>query len=76
MTEVILVEFARRARQARLAKRLTQEQVAEASGLHLTYIAGLESGRRNPTLLSIVALAAGLGVEPNSLLEGIKAVPK
>lgn len=71
-----MVAFASRVKAERHARNLTQEQVADRSGLHLTYIAGIESGRRNPTLLSIIAVAAGLGVLPNELLEGLEATPK
>ena len=76
MPEVHLLAFAARVRAERHDRKLTQEQVADRSGLHLTYIAGIESGRRNPTLLSIIAIAAGLGVTPKDLLEGLEAHPK
>ncbi|MDQ2986906.1 MAG: helix-turn-helix domain-containing protein [Armatimonadota bacterium] len=47
---------------------LTQEQLADKTGLHVTYIAGIETGRRNPSLRSILALADGLGVAASELL--------
>lgn len=46
----------------RREKGLTQEEVAARSGLSQQYISGLESGRRNPTLISIYDLAQALGV--------------
>ena len=47
----------RRYRQARTA---SQEELAERSGLHWTYISELERGLKSPTLATIVALAGAL----------------
>jgi transcriptional regulator with XRE-family HTH domain len=46
----------------RREKHLTQEEVAARSGLSQQYLSGLESGRRNPTLITIHELAQALGV--------------
>jgi transcriptional regulator with XRE-family HTH domain len=43
---------------------MTQDEVAEKSGLHVTHISDLEHGRGNPTLRTIERLAHGLGVLP------------
>jgi len=40
----------------------SQEELAFESGLHRTYISGIERGARNPTLLVIDQLAAALKV--------------
>ena len=50
----------RNVRQLRQAKGLTQEQLAFEAGLDLTYVGGIERGRRNPSLLVMVRLAAAL----------------
>ena len=55
----------------RLAKRLTQEQFSEISGFSQQYISGLESGRRNPTVVTIYELANALGVSHLELLKPI-----
>lgn len=49
---------------ARLRKEagLTQEQLAERCGLSQQYLSGLESGRRNPTVVTLYEIAAALGV--------------
>ncbi len=47
----------------------SQEELAFESGLHRTYISGIERGARNPTLLVIDQVAAALGVTPARLLE-------
>ncbi len=51
----------RNARRIRLARGLTQEQLAERSGFTQYYISSLELGRRNPTIVSLYELAQALG---------------
>ena len=49
---------------ARLRKEagLTQDQLAERCGLSQQYLSKLESGRRNPTVVTLYEIAQGLGV--------------
>lgn len=47
----------------------TQEHVALEAGIDLTYMGGIERGRRNPSLMVIVRIAAVLDVSPGALLE-------
>ncbi len=47
----------------------SQEELAFESGLHRTYISGIERGARNPTILVIDQLASALDVTPARLLE-------
>ncbi len=51
----------------------SQEALAFESGLHRTYISGIERGARNPTILIIDQLAKALGVSPATLLGEAKA---
>ena len=46
----------------RRAKGFTQESFAEASGFTQQYVSGLETGRRNPTVVTLFELASTLGV--------------
>jgi transcriptional regulator with XRE-family HTH domain len=46
----------------RRAKGFTQESFAAASGFTQQYISGLETGRRNPTVVTLFELASALGV--------------
>lgn len=55
--------FGKRIRQLRQQKGWTQEQLAERTGRHWTYIGGIERGERNVTLAVISDLAHALGVE-------------
>lgn len=64
MRELVGRNFARLRRQ----KGLTQEQVAERSGLSQQYLSGLENGRRNPTVITLHDLAEALGVNPVDLI--------
>lgn len=58
----------RRVRQFRLAKNLTQERFAEACGFSQAYLSGLESGRRNPTIVTLFEIAQALEVAPHTLI--------
>lgn len=53
----------------RLEKKLTQEQFSDISGFSQQYISGLESGRRNPTVVTLYEIAKALGVSHLDLLE-------
>lgn len=56
-------------RKLRLERGMTQEQFAQVSGLTQQYISGLESGKRNPTVVTLYELAQALSVEPTDLLK-------
>ncbi|WP_316213772.1 MULTISPECIES: helix-turn-helix transcriptional regulator [unclassified Bradyrhizobium] len=53
----------------RLEKKLTQEQFSDMSGFSQQYLSGLESGRRNPTVVTLYEIAKALGVSHLDLLE-------
>jgi transcriptional regulator with XRE-family HTH domain len=55
-------------RRIRLKKGLTQEQFADVSGFSQQYLSGLESGHRNPTVVTVYELAVALGVSHIDLL--------
>lgn len=52
----------------RREKGWSQEQLAFESGLHRTYVSGLERAVRNPTILVLERLAKPLGVPAAALL--------
>jgi transcriptional regulator with XRE-family HTH domain len=56
---VVLGGNVRRIRQQR---RLTQEQLAFEAEIDLTYVGGIERGRRNPSLMVMVRIADALRV--------------
>lgn len=53
-------ELAKALIEARLAKKITQEELAQKSGVKQAYIARLESGHANPTIESINKVAGAL----------------
>jgi transcriptional regulator with XRE-family HTH domain len=59
---------------ARIRKEqgLTQEALAEKSGLSQQYISGLESGHRNPTIVTLFELANALGVSHVELVQPLR----
>lgn len=74
-----LQPIGRRIKIAREAKKLTQEQLAEAVELSPMHISVLERGQKPPKLETMVRLANILGVSGDYLLQDIvdhsKAVP-
>lgn len=50
-------------------KGWSQEDLADISGLHRTYISGVERGVRNPTIEIVFRISCALGVEVAQLFE-------
>ncbi len=59
-------------RHIRQSKGLSQEKLAELTGLHRTYIGGVERGERNISLLNLVRIAEAFGVAVADLVEDIR----
>jgi transcriptional regulator with XRE-family HTH domain len=57
-----------RLKHLRQARKLTQEQLAEAAGLSYKFVGEIERGIGNPTLTTLEALAAALQVSVTDLL--------
>lgn len=60
--------FGAQVRALRLDRGWSQEDLAEAAGMHRTYIGSLERGQRNVSLDNIWRLADVFGVLPGELL--------
>jgi len=56
-------------RRLRKAAGLTQEQLAFEAKIDLTYVGGIERGRRNPSVIVLGRIAAVLAAEPADLLK-------
>ena len=65
---LITMNFPARLIQLRKEKGLTQQQMADAIGLHLTQIKRYESGASQPSLEALRKIAVALGVTTDSLL--------
>ena len=60
--------------EGREERHLTQNQLADATGIHQTNISKLESGTANPSLRTLKRLAAGMGMRLK--LEFVPVQPK
>jgi transcriptional regulator with XRE-family HTH domain len=58
-------------RELRNASGMTQEDLSERCGLFRTYMSRIETGRANPTLTMVQALANSLGVPVVALFEEV-----
>lgn len=58
----------KRIRELRVRRKMSQEQLAEAAGLHRNMVGLLERGRRSPSLATMCRIADALGVHPKQLL--------
>jgi transcriptional regulator with XRE-family HTH domain len=61
--------LARNLRHRRVSAGLSQEDLAERTGLSQTWISRLEMGRANPTMETINTLAAGLSIRVHDLFD-------
>jgi transcriptional regulator with XRE-family HTH domain len=58
----------RNVRKIRQQRRMTQEKLAFAAEIDLTYVGGIERGKRNPSLLVMARIAEALSVPLTRLL--------
>lgn len=69
--KLFLREFGQHVRKLREARKWTQEEMAERSGLHRTYIGSIERGERNLALLNIRKVANAFGLTLYEFLDDI-----
>ena len=63
-----LQQIGDRIRERRIARKLTQAELAEKCSLHRTFIGSVERGERNVAILSLRKIAKALRVTPAELL--------
>ena len=68
--EPLLLELGARVRALREGAGVSRQALAERSGLSLRFLAGVEAGRSNISILNLAALARALGSTPARLLGG------
>lgn len=61
--------LARKIRQIREEKELTQKELAERIGAHYFYITAIETGKRGVSLRMIYRIAKALGVKVKDLFD-------
>ena len=67
--EKLLKRFARNLKKARKARGISQEDLADKSGLALSQIARIETGRLNTSISTVYAILKALNAEANELFE-------
>lgn len=69
MAVSIKTVLANNTKRARAALAISQDELAARSGLHRTYIGGIERAERNISLASLQKLADAVGKSASELLE-------
>lgn len=64
------VQIGEKIREARLAGKLTQEELAEKMDICVTYLSDIERGKKFPSFALFVKFAEALGVSADYLLRG------
>ena len=75
-TSVNLADLGRRARAARLARRLTLEEVVSRAQFTVSWLSKLENGLLTPSLDGLVKLAEVLECGVDSLVQGLSIPPQ
>jgi transcriptional regulator with XRE-family HTH domain len=53
----------------RREKGLSQEEVAHLAHIHQTYLSGVETGKRNPSVLVVERISKALGVDISEIFK-------
>jgi len=64
-----MTHFGSKLREARERLGLTQEEVAQRSGVHSTEVSRIEAGKRDPRISTLYRLARAVEVKPGKLLD-------
>lgn len=68
-----LQQIGSRVKQARLARHMTQQQLAEEADISVSFLSNIENGRQSMNLRALIAISDALNVSADSL---IKEVPR
>lgn len=66
--EQISIVFGQVLREQRLARELSQEELALAADVDRTFVSQMERGIRQPTITTLIKLAGSLGIQPSTLI--------
>ncbi len=73
MKSEILLKYGQVVRKIRLEKGISQETLADLSGLHRTYMSDVELGKRNVSLENIDRIANALEVSISEIFRQIES---
>ena len=59
-------------RKRRKAQKMTQAELAERADLHRTYVADVERGGRNVSIVKVAKLARALRISVSDLCQGMR----
>ena len=65
-------QFAKRLKELRQQKGMTQEELAKATGLSVSFIRSMEQATHAPSFDSIEKLCATLNIQPKNLFDFIE----
>jgi transcriptional regulator with XRE-family HTH domain len=68
-TKINRISFGKRVRELRKMKGFSQESLADAAGLHRTYVGSIERGEQNISLDNIEKIAKALKVKAATLFD-------
>ncbi len=66
------VAFGRVLRDARLSRKMSQDELAFKSGYHRNFIGLVEQGKRSPSLRTFFNLAVTLKISPSTLIRRVE----
>lgn len=67
--------FGSHLRSLRTRAGLSQEELADRAGIHVTYLSGVERGLRNPAIRNVRRLAQAMGVPTKELFSFEESPP-
>lgn len=62
-------------RRIREARSLPQDELAHRAAVHVTYLSGVETGKRNITMNVLERIAGALGVDATELVQRASNTP-
>jgi len=71
MSKAIRNKFGKQVRSLRRERGWSQEDLADNSGVHRTYIGAIERGEQNVSIDNIIKLAKALGISLEQLFKGL-----
>lgn len=69
--EAVKIKFGLKVKNLRISKGYSQEKLAELSDLDRTYIPGIESGKRNVSIVVVAKVAKAFQISISELMDNI-----
>jgi XRE family transcriptional regulator, regulator of sulfur utilization len=69
MGDQISLKIGKRVRELRMERGLSQEELAEVSGVHRTYVGAIERGEKNITIKMALKLCKALDINLEKFVE-------